>query len=207
MLLIRESKSGREGGRREKKKEGLSLLRFASLLLFFSSLSSPRFLFFSSLSSPRFLFFFLLPSHLLHGDLALHAGALVRLAVVVVLPGGGQLDRVGLSGGVEVVLVRDRLGVDARGHGVLVEHDVVREAGVVLEGQRVPGLDGDGGRVEDERSGVGAELDCGVGVGGEGEGEPGDAGGGALDEPVYFFYFFFVVVVVVNVSGAFCHSI
>jgi hypothetical protein len=128
-------------------------------------------------------------AYLLDGDLALHAGALVRLAVVGVLSGGGQLDRVRLPGRVEVVLVRERLGVDARRHGVLVKDDVVREAGVVTEGQRVPGLDGDRGRVEDERARVGAEVDGGVGVGGEGEREPGDAGSGALEEAVIYFIF------------------
>ena len=87
--------------------------------------------------------------------------------------------------------MRERLGVDARGDGVLVEDDVVREAGVVAEGDRVAGLDGDRGRVEDERARVGAELDGGVGVGGEGEREAGDAGGGALDEAVFLLLLLF----------------
>ena len=185
----------------EKGRESSDPVRFVPPLSFFlssvlpsSSSSSSRAAAEASSTFPCSLIYSLARSlaYLLDGDLALHAGALVRLAVVGVLSGGGQLDRVRLPGRVEVVLVRERLGVDARRHGVLVKDDVVREAGVVTEGQRVPGLDGDRGRVEDERARVGAEIDGGVGVGGEGEREPGDAGSGALEEAVIYFIFLVV---------------
>lgn len=107
----------------------------------------------------------------------------MRLAVEPVRPGRRQLDAVRLARGVEVVLVRDGVGFHALGHGVLVEHDVVREPCVVLERDGVPGLDRDRRRVEDEGSGVGAELDGGVGVGGERQGEAGDARGDAAGDP------------------------
>ena len=136
------------------------------------------------LFSLYFCLFFNSVPHLLNRDLALHSSALVRLAVVVVLPRSSELHAVGLSGRVQVVLVREGFSVDPRGDRVLVEHDVVREAGVVLEGQRVAGLDRDRGGVEDERARVGAELDGRVGVGSEGEREARDGGGGALDQPV-----------------------
>jgi hypothetical protein len=66
-------------------------------------------------------------------DGALHAGALVGLAVVAV--GAGDVELVGdlLAGAVEVILVGDGVGVDARGDVVLVEHDVVGERLVVHE--------------------------------------------------------------------------
>lgn len=184
-------KKARKGERKFRPRSVCSPALFLSSVLTSSSNSSSRAAAEASSTFPCSLIYSLARSlaYLLDGDLALHAGALVRLAVVGVLSGGGQLDRVRLPGRVEVVLVRERLGVHARRHGVLVKDDVVREAGVVAEGQRVPGLDGDRGRVEDERARVGAEVDGGVGVGGEGEREPGDAGSGALEEAVIYFIF------------------
>ena len=66
--------------------------------------------------------------NLLDDDGALHAGALVGLAVVAVGAGGVELVGHLLAGAVEVVLVGDGIGVDAGGDVVLVEDDVVGNA-------------------------------------------------------------------------------
>ena len=66
-------------------------------------------------------------------DGALHAGALVGLAVVAVGAGGVELVGNLLAGAVEVILVGDGVGVDAGGDVVLVEDDVVGERLVVDE--------------------------------------------------------------------------
>ena len=71
--------------------------------------------------------------NLLDDDGALHAGALVGLAVVAVGAGGVELVGHLLAGAVEVVLVGDGVGVDAGGDVVLVEDDVVGERLVVDE--------------------------------------------------------------------------
>jgi len=71
--------------------------------------------------------------HLLDDDGALHAGALVGLAVVAVGAGGVELVGHLLAGAVEVILVGDGVGVDAGGDVVLVEDDVVGERLVVDE--------------------------------------------------------------------------
>ena len=71
--------------------------------------------------------------HLLDDDGALHAGALVGLAVVAVGAGGVELVGHLLAGSVEVVLVRDGVRVDTGGDIVLVEHDIVGERLVVHE--------------------------------------------------------------------------
>ena len=71
--------------------------------------------------------------NLLDDDGALHAGALVGLAVVAVGAGGVELVGHLLAGAVEVVLVGDGIGVDAGGDVVLVEDDVVGERLVVDE--------------------------------------------------------------------------
>ena len=52
----------------------------------------------------------------LHNDLAGHASALVRLAVVAVLSGGVKLGGHSLSGGVQVVLVAKLVSAGARLH-------------------------------------------------------------------------------------------
>ncbi len=54
--------------------------------------------------------------NLLHNDLAGHASALVRLAVVAVLSGGVKLGGHSLSGGVQVVLVAKLVSAGARLH-------------------------------------------------------------------------------------------
>ena len=69
--------------------------------------------------------------NLLDGDGALHARALVGLAVVAVGAGGVELVRDLFAGAVEVIFVRDRIRVDARGDVVLVENNVVGERLVV----------------------------------------------------------------------------
>merc|ERR1711937_620446 len=84
----------------------------------------------------------------LDNNLALHSGSLVRLAVVAVLAGLVELDLVCLTGSVEIVFPRKGLGVHSLRHVVLVEDDVVGEAGVVRELNRFAGFDGD--RVWDE---------------------------------------------------------
>ena len=71
--------------------------------------------------------------NLLDGDGALHARALVGLAVVAVGAGGVELVGHLLAGSVEVVLVRDGVRVDTGGDVVLVEHDIVGERLVVHE--------------------------------------------------------------------------
>lgn len=71
--------------------------------------------------------------NLLDDDGALHAGALVGLAVVAVGAGGVELVGHLLAGAVEVILVGDGVGVDAGGDVVLVEDDVVGERLVVDE--------------------------------------------------------------------------
>lgn len=71
--------------------------------------------------------------NLLDDDGALHAGALVGLAVVAVGAGGVELVGHLLARAVEVVLVGDGVGVDAGGDVVLVEDDVVGERLVVDE--------------------------------------------------------------------------
>lgn len=124
---------------------------------------------------------------LVDGDLADHPGSLVRLAVEAVGPRHGEGDGVGLSRRVEVLLLRDLGGVDAAGHLVLVEDDVVRVPGVVLEGDGVAGLDGELAGLEDEDAAVGAEQHLlGHGAAGEqgagGHGHGGGAGGLAEGE-------------------------
>jgi hypothetical protein len=57
----------------------------------------------------------------------------VGLAIVLVRAGRFELDGEGLIGRVEVVLVVELVHFHARGHGVLVEDHVVREALVVNE--------------------------------------------------------------------------
>lgn len=94
--------------------------------------------------------------HLVDDDLALHAGSLVGLAVVVVLSGNIELAGNGLTRGVQVVLVGEGIGVDSGRDGILIEHDVVRESGVVGPRDAVSLGDGDRRRLEDERSVVGS---------------------------------------------------
>ena len=94
--------------------------------------------------------------HLLDDDGALHAGALVGLAVVAVGAGGVELVGHLLAGAVEVVLVGDGVGVDAGGDVVLVEDDVVGERLVVDELDGLALGDGDlVGLLRGERGGGG----------------------------------------------------
>ena len=80
-------------------------------------------------------------------DRTLHAGTLVRLAVVTV--GASLVKLVGhlFARAVQVVLVGDGVGVDALRHVVFVEDDVVRERLVVDEFNGLTSLDGDGRRL------------------------------------------------------------
>ena len=94
--------------------------------------------------------------NLVDDDLALHAGSLVGLAVVVVLSGNIELAGNGLTRGVQVVLVGEGIGVDSGRDGILIEHDVMRESGVVGPRDAVSLGDGDRRRLEDERSVVGS---------------------------------------------------
>ena len=94
-------------------------------------------------SSPR--------QHLVDDDLTLHASSLVRLAVIAVLSGHIELPGDGLTRGVQVVLVGERVGVDSSRDGILVKDNVVRESGVVGPRHGVSLGDGDRGRLEDER--------------------------------------------------------
>jgi hypothetical protein len=94
---------------------------------------------------------------LVDGDLAHHSGSLVWLAVEAVGSRDGEGDGECFPCRVEVLLLRDLGDVDAAGHLVLVEHYVVRVAGVVLEGDGVAGLDGELAGLEDERAAVGAQ--------------------------------------------------
>ena len=72
-------------------------------------------------------------SNLRDDDRALHAGALVGLAVVPVRARDVELVGDLLARAVEVVLVGDGIRVDAGGDVVLVEDDVVGERLVVHE--------------------------------------------------------------------------
>lgn len=117
--------------------------------------------------------------HLLDDDGALHAGALVGLAVVAVGAGGVELVGNLLAGAVEVVLVGDGVGVDAGGDVVLVEDDVVGERLVVDELDGLALGDGDLVGEEAELAVVTAELDGG-GEGGGGEEDGGDTDDGGL---------------------------
>ena len=90
----------------------------------------------------------------------------MRLAVVLVRSGGVELRGDGVAGAVEEVLVAELVGVDSRGHGILVEDDVVRVGGVVHPRDGLALLDRHGGRDERETSSVSSELDGG-GVGAE----------------------------------------
>jgi len=76
------------------------------------------------------------------GDGADHAGALVGLAVVLVFAGLGQGPGSTPRRGVDEAGVGDGVSIHARGDLVLVEHDVVGEAGVVLEHDGLAGCDG-----------------------------------------------------------------
>lgn len=129
---------------------------------------------------------------LVDGDLADHAGSGVWLAVEAVRPGHGEGDGEGLAGGVEVLLLGDLGDVDAGRHGVLVEHNVVWEPGVVLEGDGLAGLDAEVVGLEHQHAAVGAEehvLRHGAarqhGAGGHGHsgGAAGLAEGGAHHQP------------------------
>ena len=71
---------------------------------------------------------------LLDNHLALHASALVGLAVVAVGAGHVELGGDGVASRVQVVLVGQSVGGHARGDGVLVEDDVVGETLVVDPG-------------------------------------------------------------------------
>ena len=85
--------------------------------------------------------------HLLDDDLTLHAGTLVRLAVELVGTSLVELVAHLFARAVQVVLVGDRVGVDAIRNGVFVEDDVVRERLVVDEFNRFTSLDRDGRRL------------------------------------------------------------
>ena len=106
----------------------------------------------------------------------------MRLAVEAVGARHGEGDGVGLAWRVEVLLLRDLGGVHAAGHLVLVEDDVVRVPGVVLEGDGVAGLDGELAGLEDEHASVCAQQHLlGHGAAGKkgagGHGHGGRAGG------------------------------
>jgi hypothetical protein len=106
----------------------------------------------------------------------------VRLAVEAVGARHGEGDGVGLAWRVEVLLLRDLGGVDAARHLVFVEHDVVREAGVVLEGDGVAGLDGELAGLEDEPAVACAQqhlLGHGAAAGKQDAGGNGHGGGGS----------------------------
>ena len=83
----------------------------------------------------------------------------MRFAVVAVRTRGVELVRHLLARAVQVVLVRDGVGVDARRDVVFVEDDVVRERLVVDEFNRFTSLDRDGRRVETEFTVVATQLD------------------------------------------------
>lgn len=89
---------------------------------------------------------------LLNNDLALHARALVRFAVVGVFASDIKLGGDLLSRSVQVVVMGKGIGVGTRGNGILIEDDVVREAGVVHPGNGIALGDGHGGGVENKSS-------------------------------------------------------
>ena len=96
---------------------------------------------------------------LVDDDLALHARALVRFAVVAVGTGNVKLVRDLLPRAVQVVLVGDLVGIDASRDVVFVEDDVVRERLVVDEFNSFALGDRDGRRVETEFTVVATQLD------------------------------------------------
>ena len=98
---------------------------------------------------------------LVDDDLALHARALVRFAVVAV--GTGNVKLVGdlLPRAVQVVFVGDLVSIDASRDVVFVEDNVVRERLVVDELNGFALGDRDGRREETEFTVVATQLDGG----------------------------------------------
>lgn len=72
------------------------------------------------------------------------------LAVVRVATRNIEGSSVLLSGGVEVVIMGELLGIGPAGDGILIEHNVVGEASVIHPGDGVALGDGDGCGVEDQ---------------------------------------------------------
>jgi hypothetical protein len=100
---------------------------------------------------------------LLDNNLALHASALVGLAVVAVGAGHVELGGDGVARAVQVVLVGQRVRRHARRDGVLVEDDVVGEALVVDPGgERARGGGSGGWSGEGSRCRVSGSQRCAV---------------------------------------------
>ena len=100
-------------------------------------------------------------SHLVNSDLADHASALVRGAVEAVSAFLDQGHRVGLSRGIEQVLLRhgDLRGIHAGRNFVIIEHHVVGEPRVVLEDYLFARSNGEAARLENQTSVRAAKQD------------------------------------------------